>query len=113
MAADESAPVTALDSRYAGVWQGTWLEGMSSGKAKLEITQSGGQLSFTSLPNFGVAPASLRKLTANEQRLSFETAGADGRTIRFELKPSGDHQRLQGKAYYDGLRMELDLSKTP
>ena len=113
MAADESAPATAIDGRYVGVWEGAWLEGMSSGKVKLEITESGGQLSFTSLPNFGVTPASVRKLTGNEKRLGFETAGADGRTIRFELKPSSDNKQLKGKAYYDGLHMELDLAKTP
>lgn len=113
IAADESTSTTNLDGRYVGVWEGAWLEGMSSGKVKLEITESGGQLSFTSLPNFGVTPASVRKLTGNEKRLGFETAGADGRTMRFELKPSSDNKQLKGKAYYDGLHMELDLAKTP
>ena len=68
-ASDENTSTTNLNSRYVGTWQGTWLEGMSSGKAKLEITEFSGQLSFTALPNFGAAPANLRKLAGNAEML--------------------------------------------
>lgn len=112
-ASDENTSTTNLNSRYVGTWQGTWLEGMSSGKAKLEITEFSGQLSFTALPNFGAAPANLRKLAGNEKHFAFETAGADGRTMRFELKPSSDGKQLKGKAYYDSLHMEVEFAKTP
>lgn len=98
-----------VDSRYLGTWNGNWLEGMSSGKIRLEIKESGGEISFTALPSFGVQPATLRKVAGDAKRLGFHTAGADGRTMRFDLKPSVDFKTLKGKAHYESLHMELDL----
>lgn len=109
--ADEQA--INVDSRYLGSWNGTWLEGMSSGKVALEIRETGGQLSLSPLPNFGAQPAAIAKVVGNENRVGFQTAGADGRSMRFDLKPSGDFKKLTGKAHYDGLHMELELKRAP
>ncbi len=103
----------ALDSRYIGTWSGNWLEGMSSGKIRVEIKEAGGELSFAALPSFGVQPAQLRKVTSDDKSLAFFTTGADGKTMRFELKPSGDFNILKGKAHYESLHMELELTRAP
>jgi hypothetical protein len=103
----------SVDSRYIGVWKGNWLEGMSSGKAFLAFGQSGGQLSFTALPWFGIEPAPLKGIKGSEKSLAFQTIGADGRVMRFDLKPSNEYKKLKGKAHYDGLHMELEFTREP
>jgi hypothetical protein len=108
-AGDEAA--STIDSRYIGTWNGNWLEGMSSGKIRLEIKEAGGDLSFTALPSFGIQPTQLRKVTSDDKRLAFLTTGADGKTMRFELKPSEDFKILKGKAHYESLHMELELTR--
>ncbi len=104
---------SAVDSRYLGAWRGNWLEGMSSGKIRVEITEGGGELWFIALPSFGSLPAQIRKVAGDDKRLGFYTAGADGKTMRFELKPSGDFKTLKGKAHYESLHMELELARVP
>ena len=111
-AAGEQASNT-VDSRYIGTWSGNWLEGMSSGKILVEIKDGGGELSFTALPSFGAPPAQIRKVAGDDKRLGFHTAGADGRTMRFELKPTSDFMKLKGKAFYESLHMELELTRLP
>jgi hypothetical protein len=110
-AGDEAS--AAVDSRYLGTWSGNWLEGMSSGKIRLEIKEGGGELLFTALPSFGVQPARLRKIAGDDKHLGFFTAGADGKTMRFELKPSADFKMLKGKVHYESLHMELELARVP
>jgi hypothetical protein len=83
-----------VDSRYIGVWKGNWLEGMSSGKATLNISESSGLLSFTALPSFGVEPAPLKSIKGSEKSLGFQAIGADGRVMRFDLKPSSEYKTL-------------------
>jgi hypothetical protein len=102
-----------IDSRYVGVWKGSWLEGMSSGKATLNIAESSGLLSFTAIPTFGVEPAPLKNIKGSEKSLGFQAIGADGRVMRFDLKPSSEYKKLKGKAHYDGLHMELELTREP
>ena len=110
-AGDENPPITSLENRYEGRWQGNWLEGMSSGKAALEVTESGAQMSLSSLPVFGAAPISVTKLTSDDKQLKFTAVGADGRSYRFDLKPSSNGSKLIGKAFYDSLHMELELAR--
>ena len=105
--------VTTVDPRYVGVWKGKWLEGMSSGNAILDLAESSGQFSFTALPPFGTDPAPINKIKASDKQLEFQTVGADGRVMRFDLKPSGDYKKLKGRAYYDGLHMEIEFARTP
>jgi hypothetical protein len=102
-----------LDARFAGVWEGSWLEGMSSGKATLTLKDESGELTFTNRPAFGALPASITKITRTEKQLRFQTVGVDSHVMRFDLKPSKDYQKLKGKAYYDSLHMELELSRAP
>ena len=104
---------STIDLRFFATWQGNWLEGMSSGKIVLEIKEGSGELSFTALPSFGAHPATVNKIIGNNKRLGFHTAGADGRTMRFDLKPSEDFKKLKGKAYYETLHMELELIRVP
>ncbi len=110
--AADGDPAT-LDSRYLGQWAGNWLEGMSSGKATLQVKETSGELMFSALPSFGTQPTPITKMVGTEKRLSFQTVGADGRVMRFDLKPSGDYKKLKGKAYYDTLHMELELMRVP
>ena len=109
--ADEVSSI--VDARFLGTWQGNWLEGMSSGKIKLEVKEGAGELSFSALPSFGTQPAAISKISGTEKRLGFYTAGADARVMRFDLKPSEDFKKLKGKAYYETLHMELELTRTP
>jgi hypothetical protein len=109
--ADEG--LSGIDPRFFGTWQGNWLEGMSSGKVTLAIKEGAGELSFTALPSFGAQSAAIGKITGDSKRLGFHTAGADGRVMRFDLKPSEDFKKLKGKAYYETLHMELELARTP
>lgn len=99
-----------LDARFWGTWEGSWLEGMSSGKATLELKDGNSELTFTTRPAFGTQPVSITKIIGNEKQLGFQTIGADGHIVRFDLKPSKDYQKLKGKAYYDSLHMEMELS---
>ena len=107
----QDGATSAIDSRYIGVWKGAWLEGMSSGKVILDMAESSGQFSFTALPRFGNDPAPISKIKHSETQLGFLTAGADGRVMRFDLKPSSDYKKLKGKAYYDGLHMEVQFTR--
>ncbi len=104
---------SSLDGRFLGTWEGSWLEGMSSGKATLTLKDESGELTFTTRPAFGARPVSITKITSTERQLGFQTVGADGYVMRFDLKPSKDYQKLKGKAYYDSLHMELELSRVP
>lgn len=110
-AQDSAAP--AVDTRYIGNWNGTWVEGMSSGNATLSITENGGQFAFTALPAFGRDPAAINKIKGTAGQLSFHVIGADGRVMRFELMPLSEFKKLKGKAHYDGLHMEVELFRTP
>ena len=113
LAVSAETALSAIDTRFFGTWKGSWLEGMSSGKIILEIKDEGGELSFTARPSFGAQPATINKITANDKRLGFHTAGADGRTMRFDLKPSDDFKKLKGNAFYETLHMELELIRVP
>lgn len=101
---------SVIDSHFLGSWKGTWLEGMNSGKVTLEVRESSGELSFTTRPAFGTQSTPIAKIVGNEKQLRFQTVGADGHVVRFDLKPSKDYQKLKGKAYYDSLHMEMELS---
>ena len=101
----------SLDARFWGTWEGSWLEGMSSGKATLKLEDGNGELTFTARPAFGTQPVLITKITGIEKQLVFHTTGADGHVMRFDLKPSKDYQKLKGKAFYDSLHMELELSR--
>lgn len=103
----------SLDARFWGTWEGSWLEGMSSGKATLELKDGNSELTFTTRPAFGTQPVSITKINGNEKQLGFHTVGADGHVMRFDLKPSKDYQKLKGKAFYDNLHLELELSRAP
>ena len=109
--ADEVSSI--VDARFFGTWQGNWLDGMSSGKIKLVVKEEAGELSFTALPSFGTQSATISKISGTDKRLAFYTAGADGRVMRFDLKPGEDFKKLKGKAYYETLHMELELTRTP
>ena len=109
--ADEMS--STVDPRFFGTWQGNWLEGMSSGKVKLDVKEGAGELSLTALPSFGTQPVAITKISGTDKRIGFYTAGADGRVMRFDLKPSEDFKKLKGKAYYETLHMELELTRTP
>lgn len=101
----------AVESRYIGIWKGNWLEGMSSGAVTLDLAENGGQFSFSGLPAFGAEPAPISKINSSGKQLGFQTVGADGRVMRFELKPFADYKKLKGKAYYEGLHMEVEFSR--
>ncbi len=101
----------AVEAQYIGVWKGNWLEGMSSGGVTLEIAENGGQLSFSGRPAFGTEPEPISKIKHSDQQLGFQTTGADGGAMRFELKPTADYQKLKGKAYYQGLHMEVEINR--
>ena len=105
--------LSAIDSRFLGSWKGSWLEGMSSGKVTLEVRELSADLSFTARPAFGTQSAAIAKIVGNEKQLGFQMVGADGHVMRFDLKPSKDYQKLKGKAFYDNLHMELELSRAP
>ena len=111
IAADSDRPM--IDSRFIGTWKGSWLEGMSSGKVTLEVGKSHGDLSLTTRPSFGTQAVAIAKIVGVEKQLSFYATGADGHAMRFNLTPHKDYQTLKGKAYYDGLHMELDLARAP
>lgn len=111
IAQDSATP--AVESRYTGVWKGNWLEGMSSGRITLEIAENGGQLSFSGRPAFGTDPVSISKIKHSDQQFGFQTAGADGGVMRFDLKPSADYKKLKGKAYYQELHMEVEINRAP
>ena len=110
-AADEVG--AAEDSRYQGKWEGNWLEGMSSGKVSLAIVAVNSEIAFTARPTFGTEPTVISKIKGTDKTLTFYVTGADGHAMRFELKPAKDYKILRGKAYYDNLHMELELSRTP
>ncbi len=107
----QDGAASELDSRYIRTWNGTWLSGMTSGKAILNVSEIGGQFSLTAIPSFGSDPAPISKIKSSEKQLEFQTVGADGRVMRVELKLSGDQGKLKGKAYYEGLHMEVELSR--
>jgi hypothetical protein len=111
IAADSDRPM--IDSRFIGTWKGSWLEGMSSGKVTLEVGESRGDLSLTTRPAFGTQAVAIAKIVGVEKQLGFYATGADGHAMRFNLTPDKDYKTLKGKAYFDGLHMELDLTRAP
>jgi hypothetical protein len=108
------AQETAKLDRFAGKWQGSWLEGMSSGKVFLDLGASAGQeakIELTSFPKFGPGVAPVRDIAAENETLKFSTPRSDGKEIKFELTLNQAGNKLKGKARYEGSRVEVELAR--
>jgi hypothetical protein len=114
-----AAPVFAQQAdqsadRLAGKWQGSWLEGMSTGKVFLELAPGAGQskIELTGFPKFGPGKAPVRDVVAQGETLKFVTVRADGEKVTFDLKLNDAGSKMKGKARYEGSRMEVELVRS-
>jgi hypothetical protein len=101
----------AAAQRFLGKWQGSWLEGMASGKVFLDLAAAEGEskIEMTRLPKFGAGKALVREVLTEGQTLKFVTARADGEKVSFDLKLNEAGSRLKGTARYEGSRAEVEL----
>lgn len=93
-----------------GTWEGPWYIGMSSGKARVEIDESGaGTIAFTNLENFTDRPVVLEKTSFDGAVFRFSASGEGTHTFSavLKLREGGEEMRGNGKYGGFGARMEL------
>src|SRR4051794_40459383 len=61
-----------------GTWEGPWYRGMTSGKARLQITGDGGTIRLTNLDNFGSEEHPLSEMALEGSNFTFRSEGDKG-----------------------------------
>lgn len=109
--ADEAAPGGDTAGTLAGVWEGPWYRGMTSGKVRLQIGGDGGTIQFTNLDKFGPAPHPVAKATLADGIYQFRTEGESGGALTARLKPSETGAEMKGTGKFDGFPLRFELKR--
>lgn len=105
--AEEAADV------FTGTWEGPWYRGMTSGRALLKLTATGGTLQMTNLDNFGEDTKDVQRATGEVKGLRLTTLGANGMALAATLNVAADGAQLRGLGKYDGFPLRFELRRMP
>lgn len=101
----------AQDAGIAGVWEGPWYRGMTSGKARLQIAGDGGTIQFTNLDKFGPAQHPLGQAGLAEGIYEFRTEGESGGALTGRLKLNEPGTEMKGTGKFDGFPLRFELKR--
>ena len=114
------APASAEESSQAslggfeGNWFGAWVQGMSSGKMKLNLRGDTEEHSvvITGLAKFGEKPVGFSRsfVTAGEMR--FAVTGENNLEVRFTFRFNESGRLLNVKGEFEGYRLAIELART-
>jgi hypothetical protein len=96
-----------------GTWEGPWYRGMTSGKARLQITDAGGTIRFTNLDNFGTEEHPLSEIALEGSNFTFRSEGDKGGALNANLKLSETADALKGLGKFDGFPLRFEIKRVP
>jgi hypothetical protein len=105
-----AAPVRAQDAG-AGVWEGPWYRGMTSGKVKIDLKVKPGTIQFTNLDKFGTAPRPVDG-TLESGTLKLKTEGESGGTLTASLKVNEAGTEAKGFGKFDGFPLRFEVKRS-
>lgn len=97
----------------AGVWEGPWYRGMTSGKVKIQVEGAGGTIQFTNLDHFGDAPHPLTNIAFDGQVLQFRSEGEKGGPLTAALKLNEAGTQMKGMGKFDGFPLRFEVKRVP
>jgi hypothetical protein len=100
----------AQDAATAGVWEGPWYRGMTSGKVKIDLRQSSGTIQFTNLDGFGTE---MRPLDASLDSgvLKLRAEGEKGGPLTANLKLNEAGTEMKGLGKFDGFPLRFEVKR--
>jgi hypothetical protein len=106
------AGLTQEAAAIDGTWESPWYRGMSSGRAKLQITGRNGSLQLTNAESFGAAPQPLTKLAVDGDDVSLRVSGESGLPLTLDLKLDAGRGQMKGMGKYEGFGVRMELQRT-
>jgi len=110
--AEEAAQAAAeVASTVAGIWEGPWYRGMTSGRVKLQIDGDGGTIQFSNLDKFGSAQHPLGNTAFADSVYQFRTEGESGGALTGRLKLNEAGTEMKGMGKFDGFPLRFELKR--
>ena len=94
----------------AGVWEGPWYRGMTSGKVKIDLGQSSGTIQFTNLDGFGTE---MRPVDASLDSgvVKLRAEGDKGGPLTANLKLNETGTEMKGLGKFDGFPLRFEVKR--
>jgi hypothetical protein len=97
----------------AGLWEGPWYRGMTSGKVKLQVEGGGGTIRFTNLDKFGDAARALTNTSFDGRAFQFRSEGETGGPLTATLKLNEAGTEMKGMGRFDGFPLRFEVKRVP
>ncbi len=94
-----------------GVWEGPWYRGMTSGKVRMQITDSAGTIRFTNLDNFGTEEHPLSEIKFDRPNFKFRSEGDKGGALHADLKLNEAADAMKGLGKFDGFPLRFEIKR--
>lgn len=110
LAAATSSHALAEEDAVAGMWEGPWYRGMTSGKVKIDLREKPGTIQFTNLDNFG---GEVRPLQASVEAgvLKLRAEGEKGGALTANLKLNEAGSEMKGLGKFDGFPLRFEVKR--
>ena len=104
-------PALAQEDAVAGMWEGPWYRGMTSGKVKIDLREKPGTIQFTNLDNFG---GEVRPLQASVEAgvLKLRAEGEKGGALTANLKLNEAGSEMKGLGKFDGFPLRFEVKRS-
>jgi hypothetical protein len=100
----------ADDAALAGVWEGPWYRGMTSGKVKIDLRQSTPSVQFTNLDGFGTQARPLQA-SLDGGVVILRSDGDKGGPLTANLKMNDARTEMKGLGKYDGFPLRFEVKR--
>jgi hypothetical protein len=97
----------------AGLWEGPWYRGMTSGKVQLQVEGGGGTIRFTNLDKFGDAAHLLTNTSMDGRAFQFRSEGEAGGPLTATLKLNEAGTEMKGLGRFDGFPLRFEVKRVP
>src|SRR5450432_335660 len=97
----------------AGLWEGPWYRGMTSGKVQLQVEGGGGAIRFTNLDKFGGAAHPLSNASIDGRAFQFRSEGETGGPLTATLKLNEAGTEMKGIGRFDGFPLRFEVKRVP
>ena len=100
----------AQDAGVAGVWEGPWYRGMTSGRVKIDLREQPGTIQFTNLDNFGTEVKPLQA-SVDGGALKLRAEGEKGGALTASLKLNEAGSEMKGLGKFDGFPLRFEVKR--
>jgi hypothetical protein len=110
LAAGMQSHVFAQDAG-AGMWEGPWYRGMTSGKVKIDLRSKPGNIQFTNLDNFGTDARPVDAVL-EDGALKLKCQGDKGGPLTASLKLNEAGTEAKGLGKFEGFPLRFEIKRT-